>query len=89
MNDMVDQNTVARMVNGLGTAGKSIHELSTELGMPYWRVNHVLKRLEKLGFVRSRDEVKFSAGRPRKLYFLTDDGVKYFLESGVLSLRVE
>ena len=67
--------------------GKSIYEFASLVQIPKWKVAHILNRLKKLGFVKITDEVKFSAGRPRKLYSLTGEGVKFFVAEGGVELH--
>ncbi|MEM2878464.1 MAG: helix-turn-helix transcriptional regulator [Candidatus Hadarchaeales archaeon] len=62
---------------------KSISDIVSATGLPKWKVARILKRFEKLNLVSVSDEVTFSVGRPRKLYSITDNGMKFFGEIGV------
>lgn len=62
---------------------KSADEISSTTRIPKWKVSRILKRLEKLGFVESSKEIKFSTGRPRKLHSTTKEGMKFFSEMGI------
>jgi len=80
---MADEETVLQIVRMLAGGGKKISELASATDLPRWKVARLLKRLEKLGFLRSEDEVKFSPGRPAKIYSLTREGIGFFSKRGL------
>ncbi|HDM78666.1 MAG TPA: hypothetical protein ENG51_19715 [Deltaproteobacteria bacterium] len=73
---------IARELVGKGK-DMSADDLSRATKIPKWKVARMLKRFEKLGLVSVSDEVTFSVGRPRKLYSVTENGVKFFGEMGI------
>ncbi|TDA31904.1 MAG: hypothetical protein DSO03_03915 [Hadesarchaea archaeon] len=44
----------------------SLSELSSELGLPSWKVSRLVKRLLALGWVEVREERRGKRGRPAK-----------------------
>lgn len=70
--------TRERVLNTLLTHPRStINDLAESVGINPISVRHHIARLEAEGLVRS-DEELHGVGRPRRVYFLTEDGVEHF-----------
>jgi DNA-binding MarR family transcriptional regulator len=53
-------------------------ELCLCTGLPSWKISRLFKRFELLGFIKVKQEPRFTRGRPRKLCRLTASGIEYF-----------
>lgn len=69
--------------------GKAVAELAEELEMSYMGVKQHCIKLEKMGYVKTRRVPRKEAGRPEKLYCLTEKCEALFPQAGVeLTLNV-
>ena len=63
--------------------GKSVNELASELEMSYMGVKQHCVKLEKLGYLKTWRVPRQEAGRPEKLYRLTEKCDVLFPQAGV------
>lgn len=74
------QATRSRIVEHLKEHGRaSIQDLAAAMGLTSMTIRHHLTVLETEGLVRSEEE-RGHVGRPRRMYFLTDDALSHFPE---------
>jgi predicted ArsR family transcriptional regulator len=80
---MSKEELVYRIVESIAGGKNTSSQLAEVVKLPQWKVARLLKRLEKLGFLKSSQEIKFTPGRPSRIYSLTETGMKFFAEKGV------
>jgi predicted ArsR family transcriptional regulator len=72
------ENTRERVLKTLLTRQRStINELADDVGINPISIRHHINRLEADGLVRS-EEILHGVGRPRRVYFLTSEGLERF-----------